>query len=161
MSEWDDWLPPLLTIDEFNDDWLVYFEAVYSEFTKDFILTRPIFRGQPVKHKRHPMEKGKEATFWHIISEGAVESERTPNINRWKRIRWPKPIIEQCDSKGLRVWRERKNGEMRTHIALGDYSYLVVLAERNGYILFWTAYYVEWNNGRRKLEKRFKSSIKS
>ncbi len=46
-------------------------------------------------------------------------------------------------------------------IALEDFSYVVVLADRGKYVLLWTAYCVEKNRRRRKLEKEFKAYTKS
>jgi len=158
----ENWLPPLLTLKEFGGDPVAFLEAIYQIFRKDFIESRPIFRGQPVGHKRHPLIKNKEATFWHIISEGETEAERLPDLDRWSRIRWPRPIIEGCDAMGLRFWLEKRNGnEIRPHIALEDFSYLVVLAERKGYILFWTAFYLKRSHERENLRRRYERHQKS
>jgi len=49
--------------------------------------------GKRLGLKRHPMTQNKEATFWHMIQEGSVESERIPDIRRCERIRWPRPSV--------------------------------------------------------------------
>ena len=43
--------------------------------------------------KRHPELEGKSATFWHFVTEGKVEADRTPVRERIERIGWPKAII--------------------------------------------------------------------
>lgn len=45
--------------------------------------------------------------------------------------------------------------EERIVIALEDFSYVVVLADRRDYILLWTAYCVEREHTRRKLKNEF------
>jgi hypothetical protein len=41
-------------------------------------------------------------------------------------------------------------------LALPDFSYLVVLADRGRFLLPWTAYHLERPHERRKLEQRWK-----
>ncbi|MNH30689.1 hypothetical protein D3C79_909980 [compost metagenome] len=48
--------------------------------------------------KRHPVIQGKEATFWHMISEGNDEAERLPDLRRCERIRWPRRADLVCRS---------------------------------------------------------------
>ena len=155
MSEETDWLPPLILIEDYDGDWGKYLEALYYIFGETFIKNKPVFRSQRVGHKRHPLEKGKEVTFWHLISDGKGEDTREIHFDRCKRIRWPKPIIEAFDSQQIKLWTESRNGEPRHHIALLDFSYLVVLAERSGYVIIWTAFYLEQNHRRRKLKRRW------
>lgn len=158
MSKETDWLPPLVLIADYDGDWDKYLEAIYTIFTDDFIKTKPLFKSQRVGHKRHPLEKGKEATFWHLISTGEGEKTRDIDFERCKRIRWPKPIVEVNASQKVNCWVEKKRREWRHHIALLDFSYVVVLAERNGYFLLWTAFYVETNHRRRKLRNKWEES---
>jgi hypothetical protein len=110
--------------------------------------------------KRYPMEQGKEATFWHMTSEGKVEADRTPDIRRCERICWPKPLIEEVPSDELRVWPERRNRENRMAIALPDFSYIMILAERQGsngiYYIPWTAYYVKYHHDRDHYEREWR-----
>lgn len=105
--------------------------------------------------KRHPIIEGKEATFWHIISEGAIENERLPDLRRCERIRWPRPMIEAITTGYVKYWKNMRGKEERIVIALEDFSYVVVLADRGDYILLWTAYCVEQEHTRRKLKNEF------
>lgn len=54
------------------------------------------------------MADGKEATFWHMIQEGRIEEDRTPDIRRCERIRWPKPISHPKAQKEKTATRIRK-----------------------------------------------------
>lgn len=158
------WLPPLLPFDAFHGDWGAYVEALYGIFQKDFCGTRPPFQGRPLQLKKHPVEKGKEATFWHFIQEGSLEADRLPDLRRCERIRWPKPVIEaHAVEARIKIWpevRTSRNGgrELRWYLALCDFSYLVVLADRGTYLLPWTAYHLAHPHERRKLEKRWEAN---
>lgn len=149
------WLPELLPFTLYNGDWEQYLEALYECFKKDFIRSKPIFNGIKLALKKHPLSKNKEATFWHIISEGKIENERTPCMRRCERIKWPKPVIENSQELFIKVWQEPKNGEDRIHLWFESEAYLVVLAKRKDYILLWTAYVVEQKHQREKLNKRW------
>ena len=102
-----------------------------------------------------PVIDGKEATFWHFISEGDDEAERLPDLRRCERIRWPRPVIEAADSPDVKVWREARAGETRIHLWVESAEYLVVLAERRGYLLPWTAYPVVRDHSKANLRKRW------
>lgn len=149
------WLPPLVLFEECGGDWNRYVETVYAYFKKDFIDSKPAFRGRRLGLKRHPLSHGKEATFWHMVSEGKDEADRLPDIRRCERIRWPRPIIGHADERGIKVWVSVKNKEDRIHIWLEMEDYVVVLADRNGYLLPWTAYLVTQDHTRRKLQKEY------
>lgn len=157
MSDPTSWLPPLVVLGEYRGDWQAYLAAIYSIFHQDFVKTRPKLRDQQVEAKRYPMADGKEATFWHLISDGNVESERVPDLRRCERISWPRCIIESVDSKDVRAWQNRRRNEERLVLALDDFSYVVVLAVRKGYLVLWTAYCVEMKHRREKLEKEYKA----
>ena len=156
-----EWLPGLLLLGDCRGDWNAYLEAIYDAYRADFHGTLPAFQGRPLHLKRLPMSDGKDATFWHFIQEGSVEADRTPNLRRCERIRWPRPVIEaHAVAERIRLWCEPRSGrgggkESRWHLALPDFSYLVVLADRNEFLLPWTAYPVEQSHQRRKLQKRW------
>lgn len=62
-------LPPLVLMEDYQNDWHQYLEAVYQYFCQDFVTSKPCFEDKRFALKRHPMRKNKEATFWHIISD--------------------------------------------------------------------------------------------
>ncbi len=161
MTAVPDWLPPLVLFQDYHGNWERYVEVLYRYFRRDFIDDSPSFRGTRLALKRHPMEHGKEATFWHLISEGKVEDERVPDLRRSERIRWPRPIIEHADDPVIKVWEDKRKREKRICIWFENVEYLVVLAVRKGYILLWTAYPVTRLHRKRKLQKEYEAYIKA
>ncbi len=160
-SEIPEWLPALVLLEDYGGQWERYLEAVYNCFVNDFIWSKPYYRNKRCGYKRYPVSNGKEFTFWHLISEGKVEEERTPDIRRCERIKWPRPIIEKDDSEKILIWSERINKENRIHLALPDFSYVVVLADRRQYVLLWTAFFIERHHRREKMKKRYEKALKS
>lgn len=155
-------IPPLVFLSDYRGDYFEYENAIYELFTADFIDSKPVFRGQNLGLKRHPLYRDREATFWHILSEGPIEYERTPDLRRYERISWPKSIIEFCHSscERIKVWENNRKGENRILLWCEDIEYLVVLADRINYILFWTAYPVTKGHKKRKLQKEYEEYIK-
>jgi hypothetical protein len=140
-------------------DWVRYLDAIYGRFLQDWISDPPAsFDGKRVSVKRHPEIQGREATFWHFISEGTIENERTPDLRRCERIPWPRPITDAIDAGRLRCWKNTRKGEERYVLALADFSYVVVIADRRSYVLPWTAYCVEEEHRRRKLAKEYEAA---
>ena len=158
----NDWLPELVLLNDHNGSWEPYLETLYVHFRRDFIETRLAFRSCRVGLKRHPIEHGKECTFWHLISEGKIESERLPNLRRCERICWPRPMIELEDTRRLPVWSQIRKGERRIAISVEDFSYVLILAERSTstglMYLPWTAYCVEYAHQRNKYRKEWEAN---
>ncbi len=129
---------------DFNDygNWDDYIEELYAVFKRDFIDSIPLFRGIKLGLKKHPEFQGKEATFYHVTHEGQDENDRTPDLRRCERLEWLRLVIENCDAWGLKVWKKVVRSDKRILILLeqDDLDYLVILSERNGYLLPWTAY---------------------
>ena len=160
MSDTPDWLPPLVLLQEYNGDWEQFIEAVYAYFKVDFIDSKPRFQDKAIKLKRYPLLEGREATFWHIVTEGKEEDKRVPDLRRCERIRWSRPTIEHSNDESIRCWSNirgnaRRRNERRVVLWFYDEDFVVVLADRGRYVLLWTAYYVSWNSTRRKLLKDY------
>jgi len=155
MDDNSNLLPPLVLMEHYQNDWHRYLAALYHYFCQDFVASKPYFEGKRFALKKHPMIEGKEATFWHIISEGEVENERVADLRRCERIRWPRPIITLSNSGFMKCWRNSRKGQERVVIALEDFSYVVILADRGDYVLLWTAYCVEQEHRRRKLRHEY------
>src|ERR1051325_6541518 len=130
------WLPPLFP---FAGDWQVYEDALFLKFCADFIAAPPSYEGLPVRIKRYPAENGKEASFWHLISEGPVESDRLPDLRRCERIAWPLALVLAAPP-AVRRWRNKRGTATRALIALPYFSYVVILDVRQAYFVLWTAY---------------------
>lgn len=71
-------LPELIELSQFGGNFERYLEAVYEIFTRDFVRDKPSFRGKRLALKKYPVTDGKEATFWHMTSEGEDEMNRIP-----------------------------------------------------------------------------------
>ncbi len=150
-----DWLPDLIRIENFGGAWERYLDAIYEVFNADFVTSHPVWRGRRLALKRHPMSEGKEATFWHMISEGDNEESREIDLRRCERIRWPRPVIERSEEPEIKVWENRRRGETRICLWLEAREYFVILADRRGYLLPWTAYPVTQAHRKRKLQKEY------
>jgi hypothetical protein len=154
MSATPDWLPSLVLFNDYHGNWDAYLDAIYAWFKQDFIDSKPLFQERRLGLKLHPLTHGKEATFWHMIQDGDIEEERTPDFRRGERIRWPRPIIEH-DDPAIKIWRNRRGKEERVCLWFAQENYLVILADRGDYILPWTAYLVEQPHRQRKLLKEY------
>jgi hypothetical protein len=161
MSDGPVWLPPLVLFENHGGNWDAYLDAIYAWFKQDFIDSKPIFQGRRLGLKKHPLTDGKEATFWHMIQSGEVEDDRLPDLRRCERIRWPRPIIEHSDDgDSVKVWKNQRGDQQRICLWFEAESYLVVLAERESYILPWTAYFVEEKHRKRKLQREYEEYCK-
>jgi hypothetical protein len=155
----DEWLPDLICLEDAGGDWTAYLEMLYAAFLVDFVRSKPQWPGKRVALKRYPEYQGKGATFWHMISEGETEDERIPDMRRCERIRWPRPLMETFPNRKptatdrIRWWRSKRGREERVVLALPDFSYVVVVAERADFVMPWTAYTVEQPHRRQKLRR--------
>ena len=161
MSNPPHWMLPLVCLEDYGGDWKQYIEAVYSYFKGDFIDRKPRFGNRPVMLKRYPLLDGKEATFWHVTSEGEDETQRVPDLRRCERIRWPSPIIKHFKDKVIRCWLNKRNGDVRIVLWFYEQDYVVVLADRKKYVLLWTAYYVSYEHTRQSLLAEYEEYVKS
>lgn len=116
---------------------------------------QPSYPGKRFALKRFPLTLGKEATFWHLIQEGDIEEDRTPDLRRCERIRWPRTIIEAVETDKVRVWQSTRGNYERIVIATEDFSYVVILDDRGDYVLLWTAFCVEKEHRRKKLAREY------
>ena len=160
-----EWVPSLVLLEDSGGDWEAYLADLYRYFQRDFVRDKPVFNGTRLGLKKHPIIQNKEATFWHFISEGEVEDERLPNFRRCERIRWPRAIIDHAplsgESNGIKVWKSKRKNENRISIWFEAENYFVVLAERKGYLLPWTAYLIEYSNQKRKKQKEYDNYMKA
>ena len=86
------WLPSKVLLEDSGSDWDTYLKVLYLLFQKDYVESLPSLEGEPLQLKRDPMRDGKEATFWHLVTEGSVEENRTPDEPRCQN-----PMAEKCD----------------------------------------------------------------
>lgn len=135
--------PPLICLEDFGGDWSAYETALYAVFVKDIITHNLQFRGVRVGARRMPEHDRKWACFWHLISEGHVEDDRTPDLRRCEHlplIRW---VIENADAtQSIDVWEQTRQRE-RNWVLWYDEYYLIILAQRGDYLLLKTAFCTE------------------
>jgi hypothetical protein len=149
-------MPEMIMLEEHGGDWNAYLAALYAQFRRDWLGVRLQFRGKRIAIKRHPIEDdGMEATFWHLITTGEEEQDRTPVIRRCERIGWPRAIADHDGDQSIRWWVETRGRRQRIHLWCVPADYLFVLCEREDYVLPWTAFPIEYKHQRVKLEKRW------
>ena len=154
-------LPELIELSDFGGDFARYLEAIYEVFTNEFIRNRPSFRGIRLGLKKFPISDGKEATFWHMTSEGEEEQNRHPDLRRLERIKWPSFIINNSEHPYLRVWENTRGTKTNVLIMHEAENYVVILRKGNGYLLPWTAYIIEHEWRKRKFLREYEEYIKS
>lgn len=154
-------LPELIELSQFGGNFAQYLEAVYDIFTNEFIRNRPTFRGVRLGIKKYPVTDGKEATFWHMTSEGDDEQNRLPDLRRLERIKWPSFIINNSEHPYLRVWENSRGSKTNILIMHEEENYVVILRKGNGYLLPWTAYLIEYEWRKKKFIKEYEEYIKS
>ncbi len=157
-QESEDWLPPLVLMADYDHLWQPYIDAVYWYFCLDFVESTPRLNGCWVHRRRDPMWDGKEDGFWHCVSKGSVEADRTPDIRRCERIRWVRAVIENDGDDRVDVWENEREGKPR-RLLWFDEEYLIVLASQvsrstgAAYFNLVTAYTTTEEHRRRKLRK--------
>lgn len=161
------WLPALVEKDYFDTDqeWI---DAVYAVFKRDFLENIQEYQGKKIVAKKLPqydgLFEGKNGTFRHLVTEGNDEANRQLIWNRADRLAWLLPILLKAGTHEVREWRNhRKNSGYARMIALSDFSYVIVLAERQNkttgeeYLLLWAAYPIEHEHRRRSLRKEYEA----
>lgn len=154
-----DWLPDIVTMNDLGGDWDKYLSASYQAFCDGFVGQEIAFQGKRVSLKRHPVEAGKEATFWHMVSQGKTEADREIDLRRMERIGWLRAIIDNGPSTCFVMWTEEVRGEPRIHLWCEEEGYMFVLADRGTYVLPWTAYFVEHEHRRKRITRRAKQHL--
>jgi len=148
------WLPPLLKLNDVGGDVHRYYDLLYKYYLEDLVFNPPEFEGYQVETISNPMKDGKENGFWHIL-EGGNEQYLNDSLDRHERIRWIKPLIESVGTDKTLSWkRPVKPSITKPHIALIDFSYIVVLRQHR-FVQLVTAFPVERERRRDDLRKEY------
>ena len=132
--------PDLLLFNDFGGNWTVYERELHRIFKDEIARAGLEFRGLKVRCRRIPETAGRWASFWHLIQEGYVEDERTPDLRRCERLRWVRWVIENATTHPeIDEWQNSRRNEINTLLWYRE-EYLVVLAQRREYWLLKTAY---------------------
>ncbi len=89
------------------------------------------------------------------------EGNRLPDFDRMERIRFPEFMMVSCPDDELLIWKNQRGRDTRVLIFNETQGYLVVMTERKGFNLFWTAYYIERSHSKKKLLKEYEEYIKA
>lgn len=136
--------PPVLIA--FEGDWGAYEEAIYAQYHADIVIGRPTLWGKRVSARFNPQTNGKGFSFWHVISEGPIEADRLPDMERCARIAWIAWLIECCDAglDGFSWWiseRTTKKGRKENLVLWAEeHDYVVILEPRPEYVMLVSAY---------------------
>jgi len=159
MLNGDDWLPPMIELSDLDGDWNRFIDAVYARYLNDLANKKVSFKGRPVVLRVHPLERGKGSGFWHCIQEGAIESQRVPDMERCRRIGWIRAIIENWQDASIEYWQETRDNKI-DHLFWWREEYLVILSERGSnsaggpdVYLLKTAYLITQPHSKRKKRK--------
>lgn len=150
-------LPELILLEDYGGDFNKFLNVVYDLFKADFIDNKPVYRGMRLGLKKYPVYEGKEATFWHMTSEGDDEETRDPDLRRMERIKWPASLINNSEHPYLKVWENTRGSKTNILIFHEEERYLVILRKGNGYLLPWTAYLVKHEARKNKLLREYEA----
>jgi hypothetical protein len=150
-------LPQLMVFSGKGDEWVQYELQVYERFRIDFVHHRPRFTGQRLQIIAQKLDE-RERTFWHLITEGKIEDDRTPCLRRCERIGWVRCIVEHSHCTDILAWVNFREGRKNIVIALDDFSYVVVIGDRGTFKLLLTAYPVLREHEERRLRNQFEAA---
>jgi hypothetical protein len=160
VSEFSNWLPPLVTLDSQGGDWNRYIDAVYTVFHRDFVRSRTQFRGKQIATGTQTID-GKEKTFWHLISEGRIEDNRTPDLRRCERIAWIRPLIEHDGDAAVLSWPNQRGRAAREVLWAREVDFAVILDKRPNCWWLWTAYMTNRQHTRNRFTREYEAWTKS
>jgi hypothetical protein len=131
------------------DDWAQYLERLYDLYLDTIIRSSPELGGLPVKARFQPAYDGKGFSFWHVISEGEREEDRTPDPRRCERVAWIRWAID-CANNGddcVRCFKSRRTTRKgpRTNLVIWahEVDFAVVLEIRGDKYILVSAYQVK------------------
>lgn len=135
--------PPLVLLSEYGGDWSRYETALHDIFMQEIVRGSLALDGCRISCRRIPETGGRWASFWHLIQEGRVEDERTPDLRRCERLRWIRWMIENAETyPEISRWENTRRTEANILLWYRE-EYLVILSRRNDYLLLKTAYCTE------------------
>lgn len=148
--------------DDFITRWRAYLEEIYRRYLNGVAFGRLTFRGWKVSCQFRPETEGKHYAFWHMMQEGSggrAEVDRTPDLERCRRVDWIGWVISHADSHpGIRVFPQAKRwGEQPWALWLHEYDYVVILWERRDYYLLKTAFHPLKPHKRQELERDWRA----
>lgn len=136
-------------------------EALYAIFRRDFIDSPASYRGHGVWFFPEK-DRGKENIFWHLVErDDKATGARLPDFRRSERLPWARPMLDNLGQPEILDWDyEEGDRSIHTYVWLKDFDYLIVMKKYpNGQRRLITAYYVDYENTRRKLRKKYETRV--
>lgn len=135
--------PALVPFSDHGGNWGAYETELDRIFLADIAHAGIQFQGDRVGCRRHPETGGRWAAFWHLIQEGKIEDDRTPDLRRCERLRWVRWVIDNAGTHTeIDIWQNMRGTEVNALLWYRE-EYLVVLARRKDFWLLKTAYCTE------------------
>ncbi len=164
MTTVPDWLPDIVSV---SGEWEKVLARLYRIFDHDFRQTGCSLESMPVWWDRRKLDDSPyEEGFWHLITKfNHSQQERLWDPRRAERLPWCKPTITHGDDPEIKAWDyEEARRKIRTYVCLENWDYIVILEKRNlrggrtiAFLI--TAFYVEGNSTRRKLQRKYEDSL--
>ena len=144
--------PPLLDLNQCAgsdtaERWKAHLEQIYQVFVDEVANGGLSYQGLPIKCRFHPSYDNKHGSFWHLMSEGRDEEERTPDLERCARMRWIAGVADYVSNPAMvRCWENTRSTahglKTRTVLWLYSHRYALILERREGFFLLITTYCV-------------------
>jgi hypothetical protein len=150
-----DWLPDKLAGANF-DDLDALEAAAYAIFQNDW-TDSPSFRGEDVRvHRRpHTANGDRWHTYWHAVTEGSPEEERTAPIpERLEHVPWCRPVVENESDAVVKVWANVRGRDQHVCIWFDRINYIVILKQCKNHLLLKTTYCPE-SRRKRQLHREY------
>ena len=140
----NEWLPKLEPY-QCGKEWIEYSYYLYSIFEHDFIKTNPKLDKKKVQVRKYPMYNNKYEAYFHLTCKDYKigTGERSPDLKRCERIRWPKAFINNFFDRDLLVWKMPYKSVFGIILMSKSKRHIVILEERNDYYLLITAFYYD------------------
>lgn len=123
-------LPIIIELNDFGGNYTAYEDELYKVYLA--IFHPPLmYEGKPVYPVVDPKEGNRHYTFLHITSTGRVEATRDLDLRRCERINAIRPIIENCNSVSVKVWKTKRKGRKRV-VIWHEESQVKIILEENG-----------------------------
>lgn len=155
------WLTPIISLDEYENDWAKYNNKLYEIFVRDFILNPLYFNNKKIQIRINPKQDNYEHAFIHLTCISTKMStepnDRIPDLRRCERLEWNKEIIENYKCKyncvgykKVLYYEHMYKSNIRVTLLFPDARFKVILEKRKNYVLLITGYFIEFDNTIRK-----------
>lgn len=160
------WLTPIISLEDYENDWDKYNKKLYEIFVRDFIANELVYKNKKIRVRINPKQNNYEHAFIHLtcISTKITDNpnDRIPDLRRCERIEWNREIIENSECKKncasckkILYYEHYYKNNIRINLVFIDARFKVILEKRDNYYLLITGYYIEFDNTISKEIKRF------